>query len=227
VIDITLGSIDMVGDYEFDQAEYWRSRHKDFQGDPRSVGNMSLSKEENEVAETNLKRFTRDIFGTLGVPLSVIDVGCGYGRLTKSFVENGFGYTGLDISPLAVERARLENALGDFEVAELSSWQGKSQYGLVFAGWVFVHFVDDDKWYDFLTKCLSWVLPGGALLFAEWIPEHRQQNVIHVLARPLREFQAVFDACGFTIDQEWRKAMMERTKHYRSPSSHFFLVRKD
>jgi trans-aconitate methyltransferase len=209
---------------DFDQAAYWRKRHEDLKGDPRSVGTLAQSRDVNVAGEERLLYLMRQILPTIDAPRSVLDVGCGYGRLADTFVHAGFKYKGIDVSPVAIEQAKQRTPMADFEEADLATWNTSEKYGIVFVGWVFVHFVDDRDWRSLLTRCISWVEAGGALLFADYIPAVREAKVQHAVCRPLSDYAEVFDRSGMTIDFEWRKSA-EAVVRGNSVISHFHLVR--
>lgn len=213
----------MSTDANFDQAAYWRKRHEELRGDPRSVGTLALSKTENVAGEENVLRLMRQILPTIDAPRSVLDVGCGYGRLASTFIDAGFRYRGIDVSYVAIEQARERNVSAEFEVADLASWNTAERFGVVFAAWVFVHFVNDNDWRSILSRCISWVSPGGVLLFADYVPTVRDAKVRHAVSRPLSDYIEIFDREGMGIDLLWREAMAAQVPH-NSLLPQFYLV---
>ena len=41
---------------------------------------------------------------------SVLDLGCGYGRASRSFTENGYAYLGVDVSPDAIDLSQADES---------------------------------------------------------------------------------------------------------------------
>ena len=89
----------------FDQAEYWIARHKRLQRDPRSVGNLAVPLEANVTGERELQQVAA-VLAQMFPAGSVLDIGCGYGRVAHQFIANGHRYTGIDISPDAIAHAK-------------------------------------------------------------------------------------------------------------------------
>jgi SAM-dependent methyltransferase len=189
--------------HDFNQTNYWIKRHERFANDPRSIGNVAKSHEENVKGDESVVRWVHQAAALLTKYKTVLDIGCGYGRVAPAFCEQGFLYHGVDVSPLAVLNARsamkkYSNAY--FEVADLSDWKPNQVYDLVCALFVFVHFVDDSEWSRLLNRALTWVAPGGALLLAESnFPDRVDQHVVHAKRRPLAEYGAILSDASFTL----------------------------
>lgn len=200
--------------HEFDQSNYWIERHERFVNDPRSIGNVAKSYEENIKGDESVVRWVRKATALLSDYRTVLDIGCGYGRVAPAFCEQGFEYFGVDVSPLAIlnARAAMRNySNAKFQVAELSSWEPTQEYDLVCALFVFVHFVDDSGWRNLLTRMLKWVSPGGALLLAEsTFPDRIEQHVVHAKRRPLAAYEAVLSGAGFTFVHGFADEIMAR-----------------
>lgn len=71
--------------------------------------------------------------GAAPATLGVLDVGCGDGRLIALLAREGIGrYLGIDVSSVAVERARsLAVAGAEFQVARFEQWQPQSRFDFV------------------------------------------------------------------------------------------------
>src|SRR3989442_8316484 len=123
----------------FDQTAYWVRRHRTLPpGDPRSVGNMGHSLEENIRAENMLKASVQRVSSALRRAdyQSVLDLGCGYGRLAHSFIQGGLSYTGIDVSQIAIDHAASANPEGRFFVRDLLTWTTSETFDIVFAIYV-------------------------------------------------------------------------------------------
>ncbi|QDI82185.1 class I SAM-dependent methyltransferase [Methylorubrum populi] len=185
----------------FDQAAYWVARHEKYKGDPRSVGNLAADAKANADGEHDLKRavaLAARLLGSQGS--SVVDLGCGYGRVAADFIDSGYEYLGVDVSPVAISQAKDREPRGKFIVSDLSNWADTGKFHVCSVLYVFVHFVDDDKWRRFLHTAMSLVREGGWLYFADHFPEHRSRPVPHVTSRPLSDYEVEFEANGFKLD---------------------------
>lgn len=194
----------------FNQAEYWMKRHRELAGDPRSVGNVGKSLEENYKGEERIKT-TVDCAAQLLSPAStVLDLGCGYGRITDSFLKNGYKYHGVDISPEAIAKARRDYQSATFSVSDLLDWENERTFDVVCALYVFVHFVDDNMWRTMLQRALSWVGPSGSLLIADNFSDVRNQVAQHAVTRPSAEYNEVISCMGFRFDEKFPLKLKQR-----------------
>lgn len=203
----------MEAEKPFEQGEYWIERHRKLKGDPRSVGNCGRSVEENTEGENAFKRYV-GVAAELLRPScrSVLDLGCGYGRVASEFIERGFHYTGIDVSPDAIEQGRRDNPEGNFLVMDLNDWEVTGKFDAVCVFYVFVHFVDDSKWSTFFDRALSSVASNGYLVFADQFPAERNTAGAHVVARPLSSYTPRLLEQGFQYDSEMKAAFVEVTK---------------
>lgn len=218
--NIRLGSL-LMGD-EFDQAQYWLDRHKRLEGDPRSVGHLGRSVERNKRSEQVVASAVSRAAKLLRPRKTVIDVGCGYGRVSRSFTENGYDYLGVDVSPVAVRQAKENNPNADFLICDLSNWSTSRTFDVVSVLYVFVHFVDDVAWNSIVDRCLQWVAPEGVLLFADNFPEQRVDNR-HFVGRPLAEYERIFNRVGFFVDDAFVDALKDGDT---VGAEHFRLARR-
>ena len=186
----------------FDQTKYWTERHEKFRGDPRSVGDMRRSREENEKGQQDLKQIMSCIASRLD-GRSVLDLGCGWGRAAAPFISAGFEYHGVDVSPLAIEQARAQNPNGYFFVADLNQWEPHRTYDIVCALYVFVHFVDEQNWRRILAAAANAVSTGGSLVIADDFPIEREVLAAHVVVRPLAEYCRMLEKSGFKWDERF------------------------
>lgn len=188
----------------FHQADYWRGRHDSHEGDPRSVGNLSFTVEENEQAECQLRAVVERAATLLKPATTVLDVGCGYGRIADCFTSQGYDYLGVDVSPTAVRQAQERTPDANFVVADLATWDTEGTYDVVTVLYVFVHFVDDGAWEAILERSMKWVRPGGSLLVADHFPPDREQPAAHVVHRPLSDYLSRAKARGLLPDERFK-----------------------
>lgn len=189
----------------FVQADYWRERHDDHVGDPRSVGNLGFSVDANKKAEHQLRAVVERAAMLLKPATSVLDVGCGYGRIADCFTSQGYDYLGVDVSPTAVKQALDRTPDARFTVADLATWDTDQTFDVVCAFYVFVHFVDNEAWESIVERSMKWVRPGGSLLIADHFPSERDQPARHVVHRPLSDYLSRANARGFTLDERFKR----------------------
>jgi 2-polyprenyl-3-methyl-5-hydroxy-6-metoxy-1,4-benzoquinol methylase len=211
---------------DFKQAHYWIKRHEDLKGDPRSVGNLSASLEQNKLGEDALIDTVGAIASTLRSDgSSVLDLGCGYGRVTGAFLKQGFDYTGFEVSPVAIAKARESWPDARFQKKDLLEWEPDEQYDLVTLLYVLVHFVEDSNWSQFFTAAAKSVAPGGYLIIADEFPEQSRKQAKHFVARPLAEYSPLMSECGLSIDSELWTNLFSSRPH--DPSrAHFKFLKK-
>lgn len=211
----------------FDQTGYWIDRHRKLRDDPRSVGNLGVQRAASEAGEAALKTTVAVIAKMLKQSgQTVLDLGCGYGRVASAFIDAGWAYTGIDVSPDAIERAKREVPGGFFEQADLAQWQPTRAFDLVMVLYVFVHFVNDARWLSFVERALSAVGPQGALLMADHFPSERQHSVQHVVGRPLSAYEPILERHGFLLDGGFRDRLRELAGAGNRDARQFYLARR-
>lgn len=209
---------------KFDQARYWLERHQKLEGDPRSVGNLSATLEQNHAGEVELKALVRTAATRAGGH-SALDLGCGYGRVADAVMQTGMSYTGVDVSPVALAQARLDNPSAKFVQADLATWEPTFTCDLVLILYVFVHFVDDDAWARFARASMRAVAPGGTWLIADNFPNEREAKVAHVVTRPLSDYDPFLAEAGLAWDVLAMQAL--RDEHPQAGQArHFRFARR-
>lgn len=210
---------------EFDQSSYWRERHSRLVGDPRSVGNLGRSVAENLEAEQRMRRVVDRAARLLRPAVSVLDVGCGYGRIADCFARQGYDYYGIDVAAGAVAEGKRRAPEGTFIVGDLAAWDTDRQFDVVCALYVFVHFVDDHAWESIVTRAAKWVAPGGALLVADHFPSEREPAGQHVVARPLSDYWPLLRE-RFRVDGDFQAKLIGAGADRLPNGRHFYLFRR-
>jgi SAM-dependent methyltransferase len=186
----------------FNQKEYWVHRHIDLQGDPRSVGNLAASVEDNVKGEQELKAYMQATAQVLkGTCSTVLDLGCGYGRISQCFTDLGFAYTGYDLSATAIQQASSQNGKGVFKLVDLLHWTPTEKFDVVCLLFVLVHFVRDEDWLKFFRAAMASVADGGYLLLADQFPTGERKSANHYVARPFKEYLPSLQEGGFLVDE--------------------------
>lgn len=209
----------------FDQSEYWKTRHKEYRGDPRSVGNLAADRGENEKGELDLKN-TVISMAKLCDRKTVLDLGCGYGRIAESFTSEGYDYTGLDVSKEAISDAKKKNTSGTFQVADLNKWEPDHQYEMICMLYILVHFVDDNNWKRIFRMAGKALTDNGVMVIADIFPEERVVSGQHVVSRSIGEYDELVQSEGFTWDHELRRALLEQYAGVRGPAPHFRFIKR-
>lgn len=205
----------------FDQNDFWVKRHQKLHGDPRSVGNTSKSLESNLEAETRIAKSASVIAETLKPYSSVLDIGCGYGRVAASFCDRGYSYTGVDVSPVAIEQAKEREPRGTYLAGSALDIDIDQTFDLIAILYVFVHFTDDDDWQRLIEKLVGRLNRGGGLLIADQFSETPERPNTHVRLRPLSMYSDLLAEFGLTIDQGFQSKLAKTAENSLNFSSYF------
>lgn len=126
---------------------------------------QGLTPWDTETPDPNLVEFVR---GALRPPARVLDVGCGTGTHVLWLASQGFDVTGIDLAPLAVERARARAATAGvsgtvrFAVRDfLAAPPDDGPYDLVCDRGVFHVFDAADQRARFAAHVAACLAPGG------------------------------------------------------------------
>jgi SAM-dependent methyltransferase len=119
--------------------------------------------------------FYSDLAAEIGA-ISIVDVGCGTGLVTRELARQGYQMTGIDPAPAMIEVARRGDdgemvrwICGD--VSEIGSPRADLA---MMSGHVAQFFLTDDEWSDALTALHAALRPGGRLAFESRNPEARE-----------------------------------------------------
>jgi SAM-dependent methyltransferase len=95
-------------------------------------------------------------------PGTALDVACGEGRNSLWLAEQGWDVTGIDFSPVAIEKAWLlaQDAPITYEVADVESYEPPQPFDLVIV--FYVHLIEEDA-RSMLDMAAKAVAPGGTL----------------------------------------------------------------
>ena len=192
----------------FDQRAYWLARHQQFVGDARSVGNMSLSHDQNLTGDRLLAEFLTELLNRLK-PGSILDLGCGYGRACAALPPHEAGYLGLDVSPIAISQARKSFPNMRFELADLTRWKPSARFDLVLCVYSLSMFPDDAEWEVVFRAALDSLAEGGTLLILDFMREEREQTVAHVAYRGRKDYARITTDQGFAWDDGMRQELLK------------------
>lgn len=180
----------------FQQDQYWLERHRIYAGDARSVGNVGLSHEDNLRGDQALATAIRILLQETGAR-SIIDLGCGYGRVCRAIAGSDIRYTGIDISPVAIETARASYPDREFAVGNLDEWTPRHRADLVLCIYTLSTFVQDEEWRRLLSKAAGAVNDGGYLVVCDHMPRKTQLAAQHVTFRSPADIASELSLSGF------------------------------
>lgn len=125
----------------------------------------------------------------------VIEVGCGYGRLCSSF--SATQYTGIDVNPAAIAKAKEVNKKHNFQLYEYPNEMPKSSDKIVYT--VLLH-VDDDNILNMakvIADSSSRVIIGE-VMGRSW----RRDGNPPVFNREPEEYIKIFEEAGMKFDNQ-------------------------
>ncbi len=136
-------------------------------------------------------------------PGAVLDLGCGEGGDVLWLAQRGWDATGIDISDIAIERARkaAEKAgvTAQFVASDLEHWQSEQSFDLIISSFMQSHFQDLDRVGIFRTA-LEYLTVGGELVslshagIPSWVSDNDPRHEhAHRLPIPEQEARALIE----------------------------------
>ena len=114
--------------------------------------------------ETPELRWVDKLLAQLDEDSEVLDLGCGGGRATAQVVAARHRYTGVDLSPVQIERARERIPQGVFVVGDVTQLELEPEsFDAVMSMFMFGHIPRDEQ-APLLAHIHLWLRPGGLLL---------------------------------------------------------------
>lgn len=98
---------------------------------------------------------------------SVLDLGCGNGRILKLFEEINIKYLGVDNNAELINDAREKYPDKKFVHADILDFKIKEKFDVIFMVAVLNHFNKEQR-KKIIDKIYHWLLPGGYLLMTNW-----------------------------------------------------------
>lgn len=106
------------------------------------------------------------VVGDLSDGATVLDAGCGAGRLARHLAARGFAVTGVDVSPEMIRAASRHQPDSRFDVADLGKLpHPDASFEAVIAWYSLIHTPHDDL-ASVLAELSRVLVPGGRLLLA-------------------------------------------------------------
>jgi len=117
-----------------------------------------------------------ELGGHLPQSSSVLDLGCGCGVPAARLLSRRFRVTGVDISPIQIQRAKMLVPKADFILGDMCEVEFKpAEFDAVVCLYAIIH-VPLAEQRQLLSNLSSWLKPGGFLLlsagYREWTAEY-------------------------------------------------------
>jgi SAM-dependent methyltransferase len=139
------------------------------------------------------RRDTDEIVATLGLGpgASILDAPCGHGRIANLLALDGFRVTGVDITPLFLDRARTDAAMLGVEVdyrhGDLRSLPVAGPFAAVICWFTSFGYFDDDDNQHVLREFARVLGPGGRLLIEGMHHDGFVRGFVHAPAAVVTE----------------------------------------
>lgn len=202
----------------FDQAAYWRERHRKLRGDHRATGNISRPSEEMRQRKIVQAYFFASLVhavlaekrksqGWLAGPgRRVLDIGFGNGLL-GSLLAPDLPYVGYDLSEIAVEDASRICPEGRYRRHDIVTSRAEAAE-IIIASEVLFHIVDDGQWREALRNIAAGLPADGLLFFTETMVDRIEPGPAHFKPRTRAMYEAALSDAGlrFLRPEELRLA---------------------
>lgn len=221
----------------FDQVAYWKDRHRKLRGDHRATGNISRSPEAMLQRKLTQAYFfaalVRAILaetragGAAPAGAAVLDIGFGTGFLGSLLVTEGVGYTGYDLSEIAVEDAAAMCPGAAYLIRNIVR-EPALPSDVILASEVLFHVVDDAQWRDALGNIAAGMGPDGVFLFTETFVTEIEPGPPHFKPRTRALYEEALARAGlrFARPGELRVAAMPVFNQYDPFRKALHIVRK-
>jgi len=195
----------------FDQAAYWRERHRKLRGDPRAAGNLSSAPEkllQRKIVQAyffaalvqSVLAEKRDPSSWLaGSGRRVLDIGFGAGLL-GSLLAPDLPYAGYELSEIAVEDAARMCPQGRYSLRDIARAPAE-RAEIIIASEVLFHIVDDCDWRAALRNIAAGLPPDGIFLFTETFVERVESGPPHFRPRTRAMYEQALEAAGLRFLQ--------------------------
>jgi SAM-dependent methyltransferase len=216
----------------FDQAAYWKERHRKLRGDHRATGNISRPADQMLQRKIIQAYYFSALLRTLRaeagdrLPSEVLDIGFGTGFLGSLLVPSGFDYTGYDLSEVAVEDSSAVCPEARYLVRNIVR-EAAQPSDFIIASEVLFHIVDDAEWSAAIGNIAAGMRPAGIFLFTETFVAELKPGPPHFKARTRAMYEAALAVHGlrFIRPEELRLAAMPVFNQYASFKGSMHFVR--
>ena len=124
----------------------------------------STNEPEQRVPQPNYQAWLAELTPLIRYGDPVLDLGCGCGVPATAILAEHYAVTGVDLSPVQIERARRLVPTAQFECADMSSIDFPSQqFAAIVCFFAIIH-VPIEEQPAIFEKIHRWLKPGGYLL---------------------------------------------------------------
>ena len=156
--------------------------------------------------EWDIKAYMRKLRARLECQ-SILDFGCGYGRMFPCFEDCPTVYFGVDLNPTAINKARKTYPKYKNRFCEVDINSRYASADMILAFTVFLH-LDDDTLKDILRRlydsCKKYLVIVETL-GREWRPEMIAPYELPLFNRDLDEYVEMLEEAGFRLEEQDKK----------------------
>jgi SAM-dependent methyltransferase len=139
--------------------------------------------------------------GLVGPPASVLDAGCGTGRVAIRLTELGYATVGVDLDASMLMEARAEAPALDWRVGDLSTLDTGATYDVVLVAGNTVPLLEPGTLAATAGRLAAHVAPGGVLVCGFGLDADHLPGDCPVT--PLEDVLAAYDAAGLVERERW------------------------
>lgn len=179
----------------YSRAAYWDGKAVDLEGDAVSMwANNNLNEHYGKEQFALIEEWLPDVTGC-----SILDIGCGTGRMSRFFASRGARVEGFDFSANAIDIAQryVKDGNPSYRVLSLFDLDDQSKYDIAISwGVVTIAATNRQQLLDGLKRVRSAVKLDARVVLLE--PVH--SGFLHrVLAMGIDEFVATMEEAGFSV----------------------------
>ncbi len=186
----------------YDPESFFRERHQKYGFDLRSVGNCTLSHEENrrqyeKAGQVVLQLLKQELSGL--ETRSILDIGCGTGFYAGLLRDAGAtNYLGIDIMGDRFGDLLKEYPSFSFRKCDVTSEDLDGRFEIIIMIDVTQHIVDDNKFSAAMHNIRSHLADDGVFVVTSWLSSKWTRRTFYEVARPMCYYTREFAGCRFS-----------------------------